>query len=461
MRTSLLLLASLGVAALGCSDGGDGDGSTLDARPAPDEGVGGDAGADAAVDARGGADDCDPSHRPIVLMHGFLAAGDTWAPHAMRFAANGYCGDRVHAYDWNTLDRSADQVTPLDAFIEAVRARTGVEQIDLVGHSAGGGLGYEYLADPDRAAKVAHYVHVGSFRNDGPAGPPDAPVDTLNLWSEGDLVIEEKGDIPGATNVMLSGVDHYAVATTPESFAAIWEHVTEGGAPATTEIVPDDAPTISGRALTLGENLPEVGAEVEVWATDPATGFRAGGAPVATFIADEAGGWGPFTTTPGVYYEILVQPTEAKALHYYREPFVRSNPLVYLRTIPGPTSLVGALLGGLPQDTDEVVLVNFTASSAIIAGEDSLTLNGTQLATDDLAAPETTTIAIFAYDANRNGQSDETPVPLFQGFPFLSGVDLFFASEPPETLELELNGRVLRARNWSVRTDGVTVTVFD
>ena len=37
-------------------------------------------------------------------------------------------------------------------------------------------------------------------------------------------------------------------------------------------------------------------------------GFRAGDAPVATFTADDAGAWGPLTVSPGVYYEIYVEP---------------------------------------------------------------------------------------------------------------------------------------------------------
>src|SRR5690606_10336686 len=35
-------------------------------------------------------ENCDPSLRPIVFVHGFLASGDTVANHAMRFAANGH-----------------------------------------------------------------------------------------------------------------------------------------------------------------------------------------------------------------------------------------------------------------------------------------------------------------------------------------------------------------------------------
>src|SRR5262245_35591583 len=104
---------------------------------------------------------CKDSLPPVVMMHGFLASGDTYAKHVMRFTSNGYCGDRLFAYDWNTLAGTND-VNRLDAFIDDVLQQTGATQVDLMGHSAGGGLGYEYLNDAAHAAKVAHYVHLAS-----------------------------------------------------------------------------------------------------------------------------------------------------------------------------------------------------------------------------------------------------------------------------------------------------------
>ncbi|MEL6182701.1 MAG: hypothetical protein AAFS10_27330, partial [Myxococcota bacterium] len=200
---------------------------------------------------------CDESLRPLVAAHGFLASGDTYANHAMRFAANGSCLDRLRPFDWNTLDQNANAEEGLDQFIDDLLAESGAEQVDLAGHSAGGGLGYRYLADPERASKVAHYIHIGSNTFEGPAGPEQNPVPTLNLWSQDDLIIEDKGDIPGATNVQLPGADHYAVATNAASFEAIYRFVSDDQEPATTAIEPSSDPIlVSGRAATFGENTP-------------------------------------------------------------------------------------------------------------------------------------------------------------------------------------------------------------
>ena len=100
--------------------------------------------------------ECDEDRRPIVMVHGFLAAGDTYANHAMRFTSNGYCVSHLFVFDWNTLNRRTDHTANLDAFIDWVLAATGAEQVDLAGHSAGGALSYEYLEEEPRAAKVAH-----------------------------------------------------------------------------------------------------------------------------------------------------------------------------------------------------------------------------------------------------------------------------------------------------------------
>lgn len=142
---------------------------------------------------------CDTCRYPVVMVHGFLASGDTWAPFQQLFTSNGYHPDLIFAFDWNSLNQGANHVALLDAFIDGVLAKTGAPKVRLIGHSAGGGLGYSYLSDPARAAKVDGYVHIGSMTQSGAAGPGGS-VATLNIWSPGDKVAQG-GDIPGAVNI--------------------------------------------------------------------------------------------------------------------------------------------------------------------------------------------------------------------------------------------------------------------
>jgi hypothetical protein len=64
------------------------------------------------------------------------------------------------------------------------------------------------------------------------------------------------------------------------------------------------------------------------------------------------------------------------------------------------------------------------------------------------------------YDDGDN-TSEVTPVGLFGQFPFLNGVDMYFATTPAQTISLQFNGRTLNVPNLKSGTDGVIVAVFD
>jgi pimeloyl-ACP methyl ester carboxylesterase len=415
---------------------------------------------DAVADVAGDVDAviCDDARRPIVLAHGFLAAGDTWSQHARRFAANGWCAHLIFAFDWNSLNRTMDHAALLDAFVDEVLAATGADSIDLVGHSAGGGLSYEYLSDSSRADKVAHYVHVASFIEDAPAGP-DADVPTLNLWSAADFAIEDAGEIPGAQNVEIVGADHYAVATSAASFDAIYRFITDGEEPATTEVVPSDTVILGGRVLSLGENIVATGAIVRVWQVDPATGERTEEEPATEFTLGDDGRWGPFDAEPGIPYEfeVIGQDDDDIPVSYYRRGFEASDPLVYLRTLPAPGTMAGALLSVIPFEHEAPVLVVFSASAGMIADANSMMVDGHEVLTPETAAAEDTTIALFLFDENENLESELTVVGLFAAFPFLSGLDVALPEGP---IEIEFDGRSLVVAGRPA-TERAAIAVFE
>jgi len=400
-----------------------------------------------------------PDYRPVVAVHGYLGSGDTWAAHFKAFSARGYADDRLYAFDYNSLGDDALSLSRLDAFIDEVLAATGAEQVDLMGHSKGGGLGYSYLSDPARAAKVAHYAHIGSFRTDSAAGP-SADVPTLNIWSPDDLVISDKGDIPGAVNVSIAGADHYQIATHPDGFAALWKHFNE------TDQVPaadggSGSIRIGGKALTFGENTPLSGATVEVWALD-AQAQRLTTAAALTLTTNADGTWGPAEMPDAPYLEFRVRgaSASARAINYFRTAGTESDRWIYLRTIPPPVTIAGLLLASLPQDDSQTVLAVFSSSQAVLNGRDNLDVDGFDLATPVLASPDQTTIAYFLYD-DGDASSSGSVNPVFASFPFLSGVDLFFPTTAPETILLTFNGRQLPVRNLRSDTDGPIVAVFD
>ncbi|MCS6820106.1 MAG: hypothetical protein NZ522_09170, partial [Chitinophagales bacterium] len=60
---------------------------------------------------------CDNSQPPLVMVHGALASGDTYASQFMRFSANGFCEDRMFVFDWNTVGSDGQDTTRLRLFI--------------------------------------------------------------------------------------------------------------------------------------------------------------------------------------------------------------------------------------------------------------------------------------------------------------------------------------------------------
>lgn len=404
---------------------------------------------------------CDASLTPVVFVHGFLASGDTYADQVMRFQGNRYCGERLFVFDWNTLGGAAGAVPKLDAYIDTILARTGAQKVHLVGHSAGGGLGYTYLSAASRAAKVARYVHLGSGVQPGPAGP-DREIPTLNVYSTADLVVPG-GDINGATNLKFTDFDHYEVATAEAVFSAMYSFFQNGRQASQTDIVAQEQIKLSGRVLTLGENVPKAGASVEIYEVSAKSGLRLGSAPVATLTTDESGNWGPWTAQKGIFYEFFVQTGTSgdRPIHYYREPFVRSNQLVYLRTLPPAGSLPGLLLGGLPRNDDQSVLAIFSASKGIIHQRDILKAEGIDLSTAQLTPPAKSIIALFLYD-NGDGQTTTTVHPTFQLLQnFLTGLDFFIPANPQQSTRLEFNGRTLFVPRWRSETEGISVAVFN
>ena len=410
---------------------------------------------------------CDPDERPVVFVHGLLGSGDTWANHAMRLSSNGYCPEHIVAFDWNTLDQAEDattaRVAELDAAIDATLAATGAAQVDLVGHSAGGGLSYSYLADEARATKVARYVHVGSFTNAEPAGPEGA-VPMLNLWSSADLVIEEKGDIEGAENVDLVTDDHYAVATSEASFIALYSFLHDGQAPEVTVPRPQETVEVSGKALTFAENQLFDGA-VRLDALDPETGLVSenGFAEQQTLSIAEDGSWGPIEVPRGLPLQFTADGSDPAMsdVTYVLAPQERTNPLVYVRAFPSAASLVGLLIDAIPTSSDKAVVIFFCRDRAMVAGQDSLTLNGMELLTEAIAPVEQSTIAIFGYDGDGDGESSLKSEVLFESLPFLAGIDVSVPAGSGEVVEVVFNGQTYRAASRASETEGPLVFVLE
>ena len=406
---------------------------------------------------------CDTSHYPIVFVHGTLASSDTWTQQVMRFESNGYCGSRIYGFDYYSLSfgggGGGNVVTDLDTYIDQVLQETGASKVELVGHSQGGTHGYNYCSVAARAAKVAHYVHVGASSQTKPAGP-NGEIPTLNVSSLEDAVAGNT-TITGANNTSLTNKDHYQVATCVEAFEAMYRFFNNDVAPKTLQITPQSNPKLSGRAVVLGDNTALAGATVKVYEVAANSGARLSGSPDFVLTTDAKGYFAPITVKPSTHYEFEIKSTDPtdRVIHYYREGFIHSDKLVYLRIIP-KTGTGALLTNNLPKNDNQTVLAVFTANQAVVNGRDSLTASGNELSSAALSPASATNIAFFLYD-DGDGTTEMTQDALYASFPFIAQADVFFPTTPVGSIPLRFNGRNQFVQNLKSNTDGVIVVVFD
>ncbi len=403
------------------------------------------------------AQKCDPSKTPIVFVHGFLGSGDTYTTQFQRFLSNNYCNSQLFVFDWNSIGARGNTNAQLDVFIQEVLKKSGAEKVNLVGHSAGGGVGYSYLNDSLRALKVAHYVHVGSGKNAKSAGK-FGEVPTMNIYSTDDKVVKG-GEIPGAINIMQTGNDHYQVATSEASFIKMYSFFNNGIQPL-IQFKKDKKPIIAGKACLMGENISLAGALIDVYGFDLQKGSRKKETPDFQFVADSLGNWGPFTANPSIGYEFVLKPTGGqRTVYYYHEPFTQSNRLVYLRALP-KTGMTALLLNILPSNDAQSVLAIFTSNGAVISGRDSLTINAFNLSSPLISPATKTGIAQFIFD-DGDKQSSGKLIPNFNAVPFMNGVDILLDTQNTSPIHLYFNGRDLYLPKRKSATEGVMVVVLN
>jgi pimeloyl-ACP methyl ester carboxylesterase len=339
------------------------------------------AGAAMALAGRVRADDLPP----IVFVHGDSDQAAIWQTTFWRFESNGYPRDKLFAISFTNPqarsdngvaqpDRSStdDELKELAAFVDSVKAKTGAAKVALVANSRGcnttrnylrhggadsascavlcGGVNHGVFAIP--AMLGSEYNGQGPFLTDLNSGDETTPgVRFLTLRSDGyDLYAQPDGAyigqpgvktnvtsdgpaLKGATNLVLGRVDHRETAFSPRAFAEIYAFIV-GRAPARIAITPEDQVTLNGAVTGVNgdtpTNKPVAGARVDIYAVDPDTGARRGGA-LLTKTTDADGVWGPLTTDSATALEFVVAAPGELVTHIYRSPFPRSFGLLNLR----------------------------------------------------------------------------------------------------------------------------------
>ena len=328
----------------------------------------------------------------------------------------------------------------------------------MVAHSLGTSVMYDYLTNPvfgeARRANVAHYINI-----DGQTQNPGVP--TLAVWAGRGT---PGRSMDGAENVTIPNQTHVQTCTSKESFRAYYEFLT--GKKPDEDIKPQSgAVQVAGKALFFPENRGFLGGTIEVWNVND-NGVRTTPAPLASIAITDGttggGAWGPVTVQSGKRYEFAIVRPGLPTLHVYYEPFVRSDyTLRLLESDPFQT------YSGLRPGAQGVVNIRYKELWGDQPGEsDQLLINGLNVCPANLCPASKQVNALFAFDRNRDGQTDlSSSDPVIGSLPFLQGADVFIPASSPATgtttFQLLSRGkgplRTVKTPNWDSMTDGATV----
>ena len=381
------------------------------------------------------------SFRPIIFIHGFLASGDTWSNAVSYCKKAGYRENQLVVFDWNSVGGIARRTDSLlSNLIDSVLIQTGASQVDLVGHSAGGGVARNYLRDSIHAKNIAHYVQIGSRKwTSEYAWFPNK--NCLNIYSESDKVAGTNGGpVEGAQNLKLQAEDHYQVATSELSLSTLVNFLQENNR---TKNNPTNNKRIelSGKAVTLGDNQPINGAIINVYILNKNTGARKSTA--VSIQTNEIGQWGPIQVQKETAYEfelLSADPTQ-RIISYYFPNFTHADPLVYLRGFP-KGNMISAMLGQIPKKDNESALVVYSSKQAMVSGRDSVSVNGISLCNPSLTPASKTAITSFIYEDGDNISSGQS-IKQFYATPFIAGIDLNLQTGNKKVHQLYFNGKTI------------------
>jgi hypothetical protein len=397
---------------------------------------------------------------PVLFVHGIEGSGSQFESQKMRFMSNGYPEAWVDEVDYDSTravgDKSAVDAQ-IDAKVAALKQRTGKSKVDVIAHSLGTSVMYDYLTNASmgeqRRASIGRYVNV-----DGQTSNPGVP--TLAVWAGRG---QPGRSMDGATNVTIPNQTHVQTCTSAESFVEYYKFLT-GGPPAHDIVRQTGAIELAGRALNFPQNAGLSGAAVELWEVD-GNGKRVGSKPVQSITTGDSGDFGPFKAETGKRYEFALVRSGFPTHHLYYEPFVRSDYAIRLLE----SDAISAYTGNRPGSLGAVIIRYKELWGDQAAQSDVLKIDGTSVCTPDVCPISKQVNALFAFDQNRNGQTDLSSDPVLSNVPFLGSVDVFIpASTPPNaTTTFELNSRgtgsvhTLKIPNWESTGNTVTIQLND
>lgn len=159
-----------------------------------------------------------PPRPPVLLVHGFMDNRSVFVLLRRHLARNGL--QQVECLNYSPLTRDIRKAAEsLGRHVEDLCARTGREQIDVVGHSLGGLMARYYIQRLGGDARVRTLVTLGTPHSGTRAVPPAGAHPLVRQMRPGSGVVEElRAPAPGCRTRFVSfWSDLDEVMTPPET----------------------------------------------------------------------------------------------------------------------------------------------------------------------------------------------------------------------------------------------------
>ncbi|HWO19985.1 MAG TPA: alpha/beta fold hydrolase [Kofleriaceae bacterium] len=170
--------------------------------------------------------------RPIIVLHGYAQNRACFLPLALRLRRAGL--GPIFGFEYWTLGRIAAGARQLGWFVDEVRAATGAEQVDVIGHSMGGVVARYYVTFAGGDGVVRRLITLGSphsgtdLSNMGVGHPrrelllgsklcarlaaaaPPRHTKITSIWSRADALVPggRQPPLPGAEVLLYDDLGH-------------------------------------------------------------------------------------------------------------------------------------------------------------------------------------------------------------------------------------------------------------
>lgn len=398
---------------------------------------------------------------PILYVHDRAGSSQQFESQAIRFVANGYPGGRIIDFQHDGSDNvdTSSIIGTMEELIDNVLSGQSVEQIYLIGHGRGTELATNYLTNPANANKIAKYVSL-----DG-VGCANLNIPCIGLAAA-------DNDDWGQTQTM-EGQTHVEVATSPESFVAMFNFLV-GYDPKVVNIVTQRAAIqIAGLVVDYPSNAPVTGGILDIWEVDSSTGQRTGSAPVGSFMLSDEGAFGPVAVEPTKHYEhFLYFEDGSSGHHFYSQPYLRSTGFIRLQTgetteeqaqyaNPGDDHSILTLIRQREWTTDDIIEMSMSSDQLGTAKIDNVI--STDIGIDNVALT-------IQDDTSTPGESTMELLSWFDSDPQQAGIDVFVAgaTEPDGVISITNYPRgdtsrpqTVNVPNWASSTHAISVLFSD